>query len=168
MLTALLVAAAVKAAVSQVTIFSDRARIQRTAEVEVQGRTKAELPLLPDTVFPDSIRLEATGAEVQKLDIEHVQPDEFPVTEARELLTKLVSQARWTPGYDLQLLQDQKSVRVSFSGEATQQTGEDWEGASMTLSTALPSTVRSLPEVATWKIGEQERFIPTPWRADRP
>src|SRR5947209_2061476 len=38
----------------------------------------------------------------------------------------------------------------------------------MTLSTAIPASVRALPDVLTWKIGEKERFIPTPWRADRP
>jgi hypothetical protein len=285
MLLALLAAVAVKAAVSQVTVYSDRARVVRTAEVPLQGSVRAELPLLPDTVDTGSIRLEAKGAEVQKLDIQHVQPDEFPLTEARELLAKLeaiddqlalladeqsglqqhlaairkiepqvkdeplkprpklnpkgwaealgfaqseeqavkarlregdlksdqlrrerqplaeralliggagrrsgfrvtatlegqgtahltltylAGRARWAPGYDLQLLQDQKAVRVSFSGAASQESGEDWEGAALTLSTAIPATVRSLPEIATWKIGEQERFIPTPWRADRP
>src|SRR5258708_3609491 len=89
MLLALLAAVAVKAAVSQVTVYSDRARVVRTAEVPLQGSMRAELPLLPDTVDTGSIRLEAKGAEVQKLDIQHVQPDEFPLTEARELLAKL-------------------------------------------------------------------------------
>lgn len=282
---ALLVALAIKAAVTQVTVFGDRARVVRAGEVEVSGSTKAELPLLPDSVDSSSIRVEAAGAEVQKVDIQHVQPDEFPVGEARELLGKLdalddrlrkladdrtelsahlaalrkispqvpneplrprpklsaggwaaalsfvqdeeqslqarirdnalqardqmrerqavaakaqliggaarrsgwrvtatlegqgaahltltylASRARWTPTYDLQLLHDQKTVRVSFSGAASQETGEDWDAAALTLSTALPATARALPEIATWKIGEKERFIPTPWRADRP
>ena len=294
LLTALAVQTAVKAAVSQVTIYSDRARVVRTADLSVEGTTRAELPLLPDSVDTSSIRLEVSGAsssglargvEVQKLDIAHVEPDDFPLGEARELLgrlekiddqlalladqqaelrqhlaairaiapqveddslkprpklnprgwaealgfaqdaeqsvkarlreaaqksddlrrerqplaekamliggavrrsgwrvtatlqgqgvahlrlTYLVAQARWTPGYDLQLLPDQKTVRVSFSGAASQETGEDWEQAALTLSTAIPATVRALPEIYTWKIGEQERFIPTPWRADRP
>jgi hypothetical protein len=83
-------------------------------------------------------------------------------------LTYLAAQARWAPGYDLQLMHDQKTVRVSFSGALSQETGEDWDAAAMTLSTAIPATVRALPEIATWKIGEQERFIPTPIRGDRP
>ena len=294
LVTALAVQTAVEAAVSQVTIYSDRARVVRTADLSVEGTTRAELPLLPDSVDTSSIRLEVSGAsssglargvEVQKLDIAHVEPDDFPLGEARELLgrlekiddqlalladqqaelrqhlaairaiapqveddslkprpklnprgwaealgfaqdaeqsvkarlreaaqksddlrrerqplaekamliggavrrsgwrvtatlqgqggahlrlTYLVAQARWTPGYDLQLLPDQKTVRVSFSGAASQETGEDWEQALLTLSTAIPATVRALPEIYTWKIGEQERFIPTPWRADRP
>jgi len=286
MMLAILAVLAVKAAVAQVTVYGDRARVQRSAEVVLDGETRAELPLLPEAVDAASIRVEAAGAEVRKVEIEHVAPDEFPAGEARELLGKLekiddqlsqladehgqidqelaelrkiaprppeetalkprpklnargwtdalgfaqdeeqslrarlrdgeqrqaqlrrereplaqraqiiggagrregfrvradlvgqgtarvtlsylVARARWTPSYDLQLLPDQKTLRVSFSGAAMQETGEDWEDAAFTLSTALPATVRSLPEIATWKIGEKERFIPTPWREDRP
>src|SRR4051794_14061942 len=89
MMLALLTALAVKAAVSQVTVFSDRARVQRVADVQVDGRTPVELPLLPDSVDAGSIRVEASGAEVRKVDIQHVQPDEFPVDEARQLLAQL-------------------------------------------------------------------------------
>ena len=285
MMLLLLAALAVKAAVSQVTIYGDRARVVRASDVDVAGKARVELPLLPDSIDAGSIRVEATGAEVQKVDIQHVEPDEFPAGEARELLGKLdqiddrlrkladdraelqhhlaalrkispavpeeplrprpklnpagwqaaltfvqdeeqslqarmrdaglqsadiqrerqglaerariiggagrksgwrvsaqlegkgtahltltylAAQARWTPEYDLQLLHDQKRVRISFSGAASQTTGEDWDGAELTLSTAIPATARALPEIATWKIGEKERFIPTPWRADRP
>ena len=54
---ALLAALAVKAAVSQVTIFSDRARVVRGGDVAVDGRTAVELPLLPDSVDATSIRV---------------------------------------------------------------------------------------------------------------
>src|SRR2546421_63964 len=86
---ALVAALAVKAAVSQVTIFSDRARVVRAADVSVDGRAAVELPLLPDSVDAASIRVEASGAEVRKVDVQHVQPDDFPADEARELLAKL-------------------------------------------------------------------------------
>ena len=285
MILALVAATAVQAAVSQVTIYSDRARVVRTTDVPVDGTAHAEFPLLPDSVDTSSIRVEAKGGALQKLDLAHVEPDDFPLSEARALLTRLekiddqlalladqqaelqqhlaairaiapqvkdeplkprpklnprgwaealgfvqdeegstqgrlreaaqkseslrrerqplaekavllggavrrsgwrvtatlqgqgtahltltylAAQARWAPGYDLQLLPDQKTVRVAFSGAASQETGEDWEQAAMTLSTAIPATVRALPELFTWKIGEQERFIPTPYRADRP
>src|SRR5262249_28857006 len=85
----LLIALAVKAAVSQVTIYGDRARVVRGADVDVKGATRVELPLLPDSVDAGSIRVEAEGAGVQKVDIQHVVPDEFPAGEARDLLGKL-------------------------------------------------------------------------------
>src|SRR5947199_9728941 len=89
MMIAIVAVLAVRAAVSQVTVYGDRARVERTAEVTLDGATRAELPLLPESVDASSIRVDASGAEVRKVDIEHVEPDEFPAGEARELLTKL-------------------------------------------------------------------------------
>src|SRR5256885_111235 len=89
MMIALLAALAVKAAVPHVTLFSDRARVVRTADVPLAAGARVELPLLPDSVDASSIRVESTGAEVQKVDVEHVTPEEFPAAEARELLGKL-------------------------------------------------------------------------------
>ena len=43
----------------------------------------------------------------------------------------------------------------------SQETGEDWADAALTLSTAVPATATTLPKLLTWKIGEKERFIPT-------
>lgn len=284
-MTAILVAAAVQAAVSQVTVFGDRARVERTCTVALDGNTRVELPLLPDAVDPDSIRLATSGGELQRIDVQHVDPDDFPVGEARELLTQIdraddrlqlagserdalrqqisalgriapkvqdedplrprprlnpkgwsealaftqaegdrlrarardveqrvldlrdererlaekgrllggtarrsgfrvlaflagkgkaeltltytAMKARWTPEYTLQLGSDQKTLRVGFGGAASQESGEDWSDAILTLSTAVPATARALPEIATWKIGERERFIPTPVRANR-
>ncbi|HEX4385654.1 MAG TPA: DUF4139 domain-containing protein [Myxococcales bacterium] len=284
MLALVFAALSVNAPVSSVTLYGDRARVVRTAEVAINGSQQLELPMLPIRVDPDSIRLEATGAEVRQVEIERVEREDYPLDEARALLARLdkldddlaqvaderaqlashleelgkiepgvedepfkprprldakrwdevlsfslaqeeaaqerirkldaradelrrereplwekasklgnrfsngfrvtaslsgrgtahlklsylVSGARWIPGYDLRLEPDQKSVRVAFSGTASQSTGEDWDGVRMTLSTALPATARALPEIATWKIGERERFIPTPVRADRP
>ncbi len=284
-MTFVLVAAAavLQSAVSQVTVFSDRARVVRTA-IAPAGALGAEFPLLPDAVDPSSIRVAVAGddssaqaAELQRIDIAHVEPDAFPADEARALLerlermddrialmtgqrddyghqlealrkiaprlpsdslkppprlnprgwnagfsfersalqendahvrqlaqqldelgrerqqlaarafllggarrrsgfrvtawlsgahaahlilTYLVGHARWMPGYDLQLLKDQKSVRVAFSGAVSQESGEDWTNARLTLSTAVPATERALPEIATWKIGDRERFLP--------
>ncbi|HYO66203.1 MAG TPA: mucoidy inhibitor MuiA family protein, partial [Archangium sp.] len=82
--------------------------------------------------------------------------------------------ARWFPAYELRLEPEANRVQVAFSGRVSQQTGEDWEDAALTLSTALPATATLAPELATWKIGQRERFIPTPasvsdsWRAPPP
>lgn len=86
MILGFVAAAAVQWAVSQVTVFSDRARVVRTTHA---AAGKVELPLLPDSVDPDSIRVAAAGAEVQRIDVAHVEPDAFPADEARALLVKL-------------------------------------------------------------------------------
>jgi hypothetical protein len=281
---------AVDAPVTSVTVYSDRARVVRTARVGLSGTQRVELPLLYGAVDPASIRVEAQGAEVTRVDIRTVEPEALPATEARRLVTELerlddqlaqvraereaysaqltalgkvrptssdeelstdsppatkgarqgsfrldasgwraatdfvventarlqaklrqVSQreeslerelsrrqglevaptlsgqgsatitltyvttgARWFPAYELRLEPEANRVQVAFSGRVSQQTGEDWEDAALTLSTAIPATATTAPELATWKIGQRERFIPTPapvadsWRAPPP
>ncbi|WP_395810221.1 mucoidy inhibitor MuiA family protein [Archangium minus] len=281
---------AVDAPVTSVTVYSDRARVVRTARVALSGSQRVELPLLYGSVDPSSIRVEAQGAEVTRVDIRPVQSDVLPPTEARRLITELerldvqiaqvraereaytaqlsaldqvrpavslegegsaplpvkvsrqdssrldasgwraatdfvvettarlqaklreVNQreealdreltrrvqeakqlggepsrsglvvvptlsgqgsatltltyvttgARWYPAYELRLEPESNRVQVAFSGRVSQQTGEDWEDTALTLSTAHPSTATTVPELPTWKIGQRERFIPTP------
>jgi hypothetical protein len=294
--------AAVDAPVTSVTVYSDRARVVRTARVGLSGTQRVELPLLYGTVDPDSIRVEAQGAEVTRVDIRPVESEALPATEARRLVTELerlddqlsqvraerdaytaqltalgrvrpvasdesvsaapghakgapqgpsrldasgwraatdfvvettarlqaklreVSQreealdrelsrrvqearqlgnapsrqglgvvptlsgqgtatltltyvtraARWYPAYELRLEPESNRVQVAFAGRVSQETGEDWEDAALTLSTALPATATTVPALTTWKIGQRERFIPTPapvddsWRSPPP
>ncbi len=281
LLLLLTLAAAVDAPVTEVTVFSDRARVVRTATVATSGAQAVELPPLPQSVDPSSIRVEATGAEVKRVELTRLEDDELPVDEAkllisalqaaddelaklnaestavrkqtdslqriapgvpaadplkppaklnpagwtaaiafvtdslaksqarqRELALKLqtavekrrelvskaallgatqrrygwkvvaqlgggapslkltyfVLRARWYPLYDLALNSDTGKVTVAFSGLVSQESGEDWNDAAVTLSTAVPATVTTLPKLLTWKIGEKERFIPTPTR----
>jgi Domain of unknown function (DUF4139)/N-terminal domain of unknown function (DUF4140) len=271
--------ASVPAPVTSVTVYSDRARVTRTAQVSVNGVERVELPLLLDTVDPNTIVVEAAGAEVRRVDVVHLDAEEFPRTEARELLGQLeklddelahvrgdraaadavlralaqlkpdaatedamrpipklnpagwaqvaeflesfgdrlqarirdldekaidlgreratlgeraqkiggaarhagyrvsptlagqgsarvtisyvVGHARWYPSYDLSLVADKGQVQVSFAGQVSQESGEDWDDAKLTLSTAVPATSTRFPKLYTWKIGEQERFVPT-------
>lgn len=278
-LAAALAAAAIQAPIAQVTVYSDRARIVRTAEVPVEGTAVVDLPLLDDSVDASTIQLEASGAQVQKIDLSHVDEQEFPRDEARDLLesiealddrvakvnadraarqaqlqalqrispnvkedalkpppklhpegwaaalefveaeqdkletaqragaealralsrerdklahraaqigaqqrrtghrvratlkgngtarlklTYMATNARWFPSYDVQFLADKGEALVAFAGQVSQETGEDWVDANITLSTAIPSSSRALPKLLSWKIGEKERFIPTP------
>ncbi|MFP2962102.1 mucoidy inhibitor MuiA family protein [Myxococcus sp. 1LA] len=78
-------------------------------------------------------------------------------------LTYLTTGARWYPRYELQLQPESQRMQMAFYGRVSQETGEDWEGARLTLSTALPSNATETPKLSTWKLGVRERFIPTPW-----
>ncbi|MFP2906732.1 mucoidy inhibitor MuiA family protein, partial [Pyxidicoccus sp. 3LFB2] len=281
--------ATAEAPITAVTVYSDRARVVRTATLNIAGTQRVELPRLPDLVDPDSIRVEAQGAEVSSVDVRPAGAPPFPHDEARKLLdsldrtdeaiarveaeraafalqlaalrkvqpvtpsalgdsatgarntsvapatwstsaTFLVDTAaklearmleledkalalkdertrrlgeaerlgelpqkpgievavsltgtgpakvqlsyfvpervRWYPRYELQLQPEKQRVQVAFSGRVSQDTGEDWENARLTLSTALPSSATALPRLATWKIGTVERFIPEPRRRE--
>jgi hypothetical protein len=273
---------AVEAPITSVTVYSDRARVVRTAQLNVSGTQRIELPPLRGTVDSSSIRVEAEGAEVTRVDLRTLSAEALTTTEARKVLdaldklddqlahtraerdaastqltalqalrptpnaenerdktlpprldpsgwnaataflvdnttrlqarlreldqrteqlqleqsrqlqearvlgtapreaglevaptlsgsgpvkltlTYVTTQARWYPRYELQLVPDANRVQVSFFGLVSQETGEDWEDASLTLSTALPATTTSLPKLSTWKIGQKDRFIPTP------
>lgn len=80
---------AVVAPIQSVTVFSDRARVVRAATLDLDGPRAVELPLLPDSVDVDSIRLEATGATVRLVNVTRGEEGEFPGGEAKELLEKL-------------------------------------------------------------------------------
>ena len=272
--------AAVEAPITQVTVFTDQARIVRTANVPVGGNTTIEFPPLRDTADVSSIRVESSSAEVKRVDIERIAPEklrtdaakkvlaeldklatEFErlslertalqqqldalhrlnpvapqgdplkappklnaagwpaaaafapeqlgkvqstlrdteraqkknreahgklVDDARKLgnpqttsgwkiaaqvsgqgtavftLTYLVRGAQWTPTWDLQLQPDTNTVALSLAGLVSQSTGEDWNQATLLLSTAIPSHAVKVPKLLTWKIGVADRFIPTP------
>ncbi|HSP81592.1 MAG TPA: DUF4139 domain-containing protein, partial [Myxococcaceae bacterium] len=274
--------AAVDAPVDSVTVYSDRARVVRTARLSVSGSQRVELPLLLGAGDPSSIRVEDEGAEVVSVDLRPVDEEALPTTEARRLVAELerledqlaqaraerevyagqlaalgrvkptasapsesdakrpsrldasgwstaadflvgstarlqekvrevsrreealeqelalkareahrlgatprrsglavvptlsgngpatlrlsyfTSGARWYPSYTLRLEPESNRVQVSFSGLVSQESGEDWDNAFLTLSTAIPSTSTAAPKLATWKIGQRERFIPTP------
>lgn len=82
-------AATVDAPVTDVTVFSDRARVVRTATVSTSGAQTLELPALPQTVDPRSIRVEATGAEVKRVELTRLEDDALPVDEAKKLILSI-------------------------------------------------------------------------------
>jgi Domain of unknown function (DUF4139) len=81
---------------------------------------------------------------------------------ARVVLSYETSAARWKPTYELQYLPDRGQVVLAFSGLVSQESGEDWDGVRLSLSTARPARFERLPELLTWRIGQADRFIPTP------
>ncbi len=64
----------------------------------------------------------------------------------------LVQSANWYPLYDARLISESKQVELSYFGMIHQSTGEDWKDISLTLSTAEPMSIKSLPELDRWFI----------------
>ncbi len=68
-------------------------------------------------------------------------------------LTYVVSGAGWTPLYDLRLSEDgQPALEMGYLAQVSQQSGEDWPGVALTLSTARPALAARLPEVEPWYV----------------
>ncbi|MEW6432468.1 MAG: DUF4139 domain-containing protein [Myxococcota bacterium] len=280
LLGALALAAAVDAPVTEVTVFTDQARVVRTAKVSVAGGAGVEFPPLRDPIDPSTVQVEAHGAEVRRVDVERIEPEKLRTAEAKALLaeidqldleltrlsleqsalqtqrdhlqrvsptmppndplkpapklnaagwaagaqfvgdqlgkvlpriraneqhlkklneqrrvllekaeklgnpettagwkvvaqlagngaatltmTYLVRNAQWAPAWDLQLAPESNQVNLSLAGVVSQATGEDWNNASLILSTAIPNAAVEVPKLHTWKIGVTDRFIPTP------
>jgi Domain of unknown function (DUF4139)/N-terminal domain of unknown function (DUF4140) len=83
----LLMLSAVDAPVTQVTVFSDAARVTRTARVS--GDKTIEFPTLPDTVDVASIRVEGTGAQVQRVDIARLAEEKARPEALKELMAEI-------------------------------------------------------------------------------
>lgn len=82
---------------------------------------------------------------------------ELEVEAAGELdvsLSYVVGRAAWKPLYDLRLSErgGAPSLEIGYLAGVTQQTGEDWEDISLSLSTARPALAATLPELEPWYI----------------
>jgi uncharacterized protein (TIGR02231 family) len=78
---------------------------------------------------------------------------EVEVTAAGELAVDLiyvVSNAGWKPLYDVRLVEH--AIELTYLGQVTQRTGEDWSDVALALSTARPSLAAVLPELKPWYI----------------
>lgn len=77
------------------------------------------------------------------------------VKEAAEiqlLVSYVVTNASWSPKYDLRVSSEERSMHVSYFGMVQQNTGEDWNDAKLSLSTATPSIGGSAPKLETARL----------------
>jgi uncharacterized protein (TIGR02231 family) len=76
-------------------------------------------------------------------------------------LLYVVRQAGWQPLYDLRLVEkgDGRLLEVNYLAQVTQNSGQDWRGVRLALSTARPALNRQLPELKPWFV---DAFVPQP------
>lgn len=67
-------------------------------------------------------------------------------------VTYLVSQASWTPSYDLKAKDLNAPVELAYKGTIHQSTGEEWENVNLTLSSSNPYLQQTKPILNTWYI----------------
>lgn len=74
-------------------------------------------------------------------------------------LSYQVPGAGWTPLYDLRLRESRgtPTLELEYQAQVTQRTGEDWQNAALTLSTAKPALSAILPELDPWFL-----YVPRP------
>ena len=64
----------------------------------------------------------------------------------------VVLRARWTPLYDLRVNTTNNQINLNYLAEVNQNTGEDWTGVALTLSTAKPGLGTLPPKLEPWYI----------------
>ncbi len=74
----------------------------------------------------------------------------------------LVQSAGWYPLYDARIASASKECELDYYGMVHQSTGEDWKDVSLTLSTAEPMSVKSLPELDRWFINTRPLIMRKP------
>ena len=65
----------------------------------------------------------------------------------------LVDEARWFPSYDIRAKNVKAPVGVTYKANVSQQSGEDWENVSLTISSANPSEQGVRPIIKPWIVG---------------
>ncbi len=73
--------------------------------------------------------------------------------------------ASWAPAYDARLRNDARAIDLTYHGVIRNSTGEDWNGLSLTLSTARPNLGGGAPELPPW-IVDVVRSLPMPTAQD--
>jgi len=81
-----------------------------------------------------------------------LQSDKAMTTELG--ISYLVSQAGWSTEYDLYMTSLEEDMDLDYKGKVWNKTSEDWSEVQLTLTTALPSTDITAPELQEWWLRE--------------
>jgi hypothetical protein len=81
---------------------------------------------------------------------------------AKLRLSYLVSNASWTPSYNVRANDARDEITVEYNASIQQMSGEDWNDVEMVLSTATPSLVATAPKIVPLpiKLGELAQNVP--------
>jgi len=154
------------------TTAENQAALMRFFEEE-DARLRTELRALDGEQRDRKEQLEKLQAELDQLrsarpkqryeariEIEALTAGSFDIE-----VNYVVGRAGWRPLYDIRLVEAGGAPRVSLTSlaEITQNTGQDWTGVAMTVSTARPALNQRVPEVKPWYID-----VPPPVQAPTP
>ncbi len=73
-------------------------------------------------------------------------------------LTYAVTEAGWSPAYDVRAKDVLNPVQLVYNARVTQNTGEDWEKVSIKLSTANPQQRGEKPDLQPWFIDFEQEY----------
>ena len=78
-------------------------------------------------------------------------------TKSDFIITYLVPNARWVPHYDVRVADISQLVDLRYRARVSQNSGEDWAGVRLKLSTGDPSANAIAPTLPMWRLGYNNR-----------
>ncbi|MBW2731664.1 MAG: DUF4139 domain-containing protein [Deltaproteobacteria bacterium] len=151
--------------------FSDKAISQRLEQARELRRRLRQLERdaaeLRDRVQRSSSAREAKPHQLFKTVIAQLEQRGEPARRATLLVEYQVPGARWAPAYQLDVGRDGAEADLALRAVVAQETGEDWHGVHLSLSTAEVLTWSEMPELAAIRIGRAQQ-LPRPRRGFKP
>ena len=98
---------------------------------------------------------QSNTGEVEKVDyriLVHIIADQ--ATQAIVNLNYYITNAGWTPSYDLRAISNEQNVKLTYKAQIHQESGIDWGSVRLILSTANPNRSYNLPELSPWYLGQ--------------
>ena len=81
----------------------------------------------------------------------HVIADQ--ATQAVVNLNYYITNAGWTPSYDLRAVSNDQNIKLTYKAQIHQNSGIDWGSVKLVLSTANPNRSYNLPQLSPWYLG---------------
>ena len=128
--------------------------------MDTRGLKSTEMVSLSQQIQAGREEQEYLSREIQKLSGSSdktsreaiVVVDKADAAAGKVTLYYLVSAAAWRPQYKVHATAGEKQVEVQYLAAINQQTGEDWTGVNLVLSTAMPMFNAAPPELAAMEV----------------
>ncbi|MGB0522150.1 MAG: mucoidy inhibitor MuiA family protein [Flammeovirgaceae bacterium] len=102
---------------------------------------------------------ELKGASTKSLQLIEVVLDVKETGKMQFEITYLTKGARWNPIYDIRVNAEDQSIQVAYNALVKNNTGENWDGVRLSLSTAKPFIGSKPPQLSTWFL---TKYTPAP------
>ena len=137
-------------ALKQITTFSFEQRQKITAE-QLELEQAAE-KINEQLSLAQRKRAELTGGASQTVREAVVFVEKRNADEGTIRLKYLVQSCGWSPTYTFRAAADEEDIRIECNALIQQMTGEDWNGVTLTLSTASPALSATGPGLAPFPV----------------
>ncbi|MBC8370457.1 MAG: DUF4139 domain-containing protein [Planctomycetes bacterium] len=120
-------------------------------------QNQARIDLLADEI--SDVELQIYGAQREsgkRIREARIKCYAQELTSSTLRLSYLVSKVNWQPAYDVRINPDLTGVNVNFMGEVSQNSGEDWNGVQLALSTSTPSVGLDPPSVVRRSVSVEQ------------